>query len=267
MHTISLTLRESWPRRVIEAVANQLFPPVCGLCGTPGKPFCDACSIDLDEQFSQTCEQCAIGLPAIESAAQSDTNPDVSRICGACLRDRPAYDRSLAGAVYTPPFDQLVLGLKYHAQLALAPMLAARLAGRCFAARAAGTPLPDVLLPVPLSRARLAERGFNQAFEIARPLGRALGIPVMTAVLRIRDTPPQASLPFEARRKNIRNAFYLPPEGTGKAQIAGLRIGVVDDVMTTGSTLHELARILKLGGALEVINLVAARTPKSDAHG
>jgi len=273
MIPIPLPQRDAWPRRITEAIGRHLFPPACALCSATGKPLCDACSEELDAPLRRTCHQCAITLPLAGLSTDAPCTKTGSQLtpsarpahllCGVCLRDRPAFDRSLAAVVYTPPVDQLVLGLKYHAQLAWAPLFAARLGARIRAACAAGDQMPDALLPVPLSRERLAQRGFNQALEIARPLGRTLGLPVMAAAIRIRDTPPQASLPFEARRKNIRGAFYLRPLASDSVNVTGLRIGVVDDVMTTGSTLHELARILKQAGALEVINLVAARTPKA----
>ena len=114
--------------------------------------------------------------------------------------------------------------------------------------------LPDLILPVPLSAQRLAERGFNQSVELARPLARRLGVPLeLTAVRRARDTTPQAQLPWKARAKNIHHAFECDVDLTGKT------IWVVDDVMTTGATLNELARVLKLHGARRVENRVIAR--------
>ncbi len=231
-----------WPRRFANAAGRWLFPPFCVLCATRGNDVCAACSHTLDAPLHPCCTQCALPLSA----------QVVSNVCGACLRDSPAYDRSVAASLYVAPFDQLVLDLKYRAQIALAPIFARLLATRLSTTIA----LPDVLIPVPLSSLRLAERGFNQASEIARPLGAYLGVPVRPAVLRIRHTHPQADLPFAARRKNMRNAFHVCTD------IAGLRVALVDDVMTTGSTLNELARTLKRAGAREVVNLVVARTPR-----
>ena len=116
-------------------------------------------------------------------------------------------------------------------------------------------PQPDLILPVPLSVERLAERGFNQAMEIARPLARRLGVPVRDEAVRLRHTPPQASLPMDERHHNIRNAFHIPVELSGQV------VAVVDDVMTTGATLNDMARALKQAGARSVVNLVVTRTP------
>src|SRR5262249_41419597 len=113
-----------------------------------------------------------------------------------------------------------------------------------------------VLVPVPLAFERLAERGFNQSLQIARAIARTLRVPLHSDTLtRVRHAPPEASLPLDARRRNIRGAFVV------RYNVRGLRIAVVDDVMTTGSTLEEIARVLKRVGAEHVINLVVARTP------
>ena len=180
------------------------------------------------------------------------------------MRRTPAYDATFAAAIFAAPFDQLVRGLKYRAQLSFAPLLAELIADRVADAWRDDAPTRrprlDLLIPIPLSRNRLAERGFNQALELARPLSKKLGIAVDAAsTLRIRDTPPQAMLPFDERKKNIRDAFAV--RDSHRAKLAGLRIGVVDDVMTTGSTLDEFAATLKRAGAANVVNLVVARTP------
>jgi len=149
---------------------------------------------------------------------------------------------------YAFPLDRLIQALKFDERLLLADFLAAALqpdAGQ----------LPDALIPMPLHSARLRERGHNQSLELARALSRRLGIPVwMEAAQRLRDTPPQASLPWKARQKNLRGAFACAPH------VAGKRIAIVDDVMTTGASLNELARALKRAGATEVEAWVVART-------
>jgi len=111
-----------------------------------------------------------------------------------------------------------------------------------------------ILMPVPLSRQRLRERGFNQALEIARPVARALRLPLDTSSLvRVRETTPQTLLPWRARKSNVRHAFECCRDFSGQSVI------VVDDVMTTGATLDAVARTLKDHGAAHVINWVAAR--------
>ncbi len=177
--------------------------------------------------------------------------------CGACLDSAPAYDASIAAVDYGAPFDQLVTALKFGGNLALASLFAHLM--RDALLHVPQTPLPDLLLPVPLGDGRLVRRGFNQALEIARPLSRALGIRLETrAVVRLRETDAQSSLHPEQRRKNIRGAFSVAPAFVGKFD--GLHLGLIDDVMTTGETLNELAATLKRFGAAQVSNFVFART-------
>jgi ComF family protein len=117
---------------------------------------------------------------------------------------------------------------------------------------------PDLLLPMPLAPARLSDRGFNQAAELARCLCVPLDLPVsLEAAVRTRETAPQASLPLDERARNIRGAFSAQPG------VAGLRVAVVDDVLTTGATLNELAKALRRAGAREVTGWVLARTPRT----
>jgi ComF family protein len=169
----------------------------------------------------------------------------------------PAFDAALAGVDYAHPWDHLVARFKFHAALDLAAPLAARLV--C-AWEAAGLPVPEVLVPVPLAGARLRERGYNQAWEIARRLARTLGCPADAhLLLRLRDTPHQLAFPPERRATNVRAAFAVEP--TRLAELRGRRITLVDDVMTTGATAAEIARELKQAGATAVDVWVAARTP------
>ncbi len=225
---------------------DAIFPRACVLCDAPGKQLCDSCRRESTYPLANACPRCAIPLGA-------SVDP---RRCGRCLARAPAFDASLAAAAYEAPFDALVRGLKYSARLAYAPLLADLLHERVAAHRFD----IDVLIPVPLSRDRMAARGFNQSIEIARPLASRMRTRLDTAsVLRIRDTPPQAALPFDARRKNIRGAFAVIDARV--AMLEGSTVGVVDDVMTTGSTLDEMAATLKRAGVARVVNLVVARTP------
>jgi ComF family protein len=149
---------------------------------------------------------------------------------------------------YEFPCDRLVQALKYRARLVLAGFFARSLASQ---------PMPevDLIVPMPLHPKRLAERGFNQALEIARGVAQHLGRPIEPrGVLRVKDTLPQTELPYEERAKNVRGAFLC------KLDLSGASVAVVDDVMTTGATLNELARALKRAGATSVVNFVIART-------
>lgn len=211
------------------------MPPRCLLCQGAGGPLCAPCRADLPWLADKGCPQCALPTPGGDP-------------CGHCLREPPAFSRTRALFGYAFPVDRLIQRLKYREQLALAPLLGALLAERL------PKDLPELWLPMPLHANRLRERGFNQSVEIARELAARSGVPMHPALAaRVRDTPPQAGLKREARKKNLRGAFAC------SGQIAGLHVGIVDDVMTTGSTLNELAKTLRDAGAREVSCVVVAR--------
>lgn len=171
-------------------------------------------------------------------------------ICGRCLKQPPAFDATTALYRYDYPLDRLVHRLKYGADFAVAHAFAA-----C-ALRAMPRPAVDLVVPVPLHAARLAERGFNQSLEIARPLARAWQCELATRqVGRTRATQDQVGLPWRERKKNLRNAFSCG------VRLDGAHVLLVDDVMTTGATLDALAQCLRGAGAAAVSNLVVARTP------
>ncbi|MCW5592955.1 MAG: ComF family protein [Burkholderiales bacterium] len=171
--------------------------------------------------------------------------------CGECLANPPAYDDVLSAFDYRFPIDRLVRRFKFSADLAAGAYL-----GHALASRAMRAPRPDLLVASPSSALRLRERGFNPALVLARAVGRELGIPVRgRALAKIRHTPPQTGLDRAARRRNLRGAFAV------RADVDGLHVAVVDDVMTTGSTLFALARSLREAGASRVSGWVAARTP------
>lgn len=236
-------------RLSLSPLLEWLLPRSCLLCNGPAQAaLCPDCSADLPRLPATLCPRCAVPLGAPAPA------------CGVCLKSPPAYDATHAALCYAFPVDQMVLRLKFGQRAfgrrhASADFLAAcLLAGTTSTA----TPLTDTLLmPVPLSRQRLRERGFNQALEIARPLARALHLPLDTSSLvRVRETTPQSLLPWRARKSNVRHAFACCRDFSGQTLI------VVDDVMTTGATLDAVARTLKDHGAARVINWVAARAIK-----
>lgn len=198
--------------------------------------MCPACAAELPRLPSPGCPVCARPTPLGET-------------CGACLVHPPRYDTTHAVWSYAFPVDRLIHALKYAHRLASADFL-----GRAMADALPDGPPPDLILPVPLAPTRLKERGFNQAIELARPLAARIGRPMLLhEVRRTRDTPAQAGLPWRERAKNVRHAFEC------QRDLSGLSILVIDDVMTTGATLDELARTLKAHGAARVTNLVAAR--------
>jgi ComF family protein len=238
--------RSDWSRHLLSRLPA-LLPSSCALCGQSGPDaLCQGCHAQFFRAPAQRCRQCAIPL------ADAD-----SPVCGACLKQPPAFDRTVAAADYAAPVDQLVLALKFGGRLALAPLFANLL--RDALLHNDQDSLPSLLTAVPLGAHRLQERGFNQALEIARPLSHALGIELAPGLLlRARDTEAQSLLHPDQRHKNIRHAFEVSAAAID--QVRGRHIGVVDDVMTTGETLNELAATLKRFGATRVTNFVFART-------
>src|SRR5438045_287742 len=217
-----------------EKLASLLFGGSCFVCrGAAESLLCAQCVAELPRLDRPLCPRCALESP--EGA-----------ICGRCLTQSPAYDATRAALAYDFPADALVHSLKFRGELALAPMLASLLVERTRADAV------DHVVPVPLSRERLRSRGYNQSVEIARHLRKgALDIALCE---RTRDMRPQIELPYDERQSNVRGAFRCT------RSLIGARIAVVDDVMTTGATLHEIARTLKAAGATHVVNWVVART-------
>ena len=239
----------SWPVKLGWALADSLLPCACALCGARCQSaVCAPCHAQFVGPRTPRCRRCANPVGAA----------DESSLCGACQAHPGAYDATVAAADYSAPLDQLVLQLKFGGGLALAPWFGAALAAAVRACE--NLELPNLLCPVPLGPLRLSERGFNQALEIARPLARSIGIPLRAALaIRALDTAAQSSVAPAERHKNIRNAFIVAPDAL--ALVRGQHIGVVDDVMTSGATLNELAATFKRFGAVRVTNFVFARTP------
>ncbi len=217
-----------------EKLASVLFGGSCFVCrGAARALLCAQCDAELPRLGEALCPRCAL------------YSPDAA-VCGRCLTQSPAYDATHAALAYDFPADALVHALKFRGELALAPLLAGFLAEKVRGGRV------DHVVPVPLSAERLRHRGYNQAVEIARHLRNdSLELALCE---RTRDAPPQIELPYDQRQRNVRGAFRCT------RPLAGLRIAVVDDVMTTGATLDEMARTLKAAGAAYVENWVIART-------
>ena len=255
-------------RRCGGALLRVLLPTSCALCGgASDDALCPACAARFFGRGAAPprCPRCANPLPqqagaeeqARAQVRQLNTDPAVAgQLCGPCLREPPAFDATVVACDYALPLDQLVLQLKFGHRLALAALFAGLL--RDAVLQHPGFALPALLCPVPLGPRRLAERGFNQALEIARPLARALGVALHPRLAaRAHETRAQSSVAPAQRRRNIAHAFTV----SDAALVEGRHIGIVDDVMTSGQTLNELAATLKRYGAARVSNLVFARTP------
>ncbi|HXM82843.1 MAG TPA: ComF family protein [Burkholderiales bacterium] len=224
-----------------EFLSNLFFGGTCFLCrGTARGILCPACDADLPRLAVALCPRCALPSPG-------------AAVCGRCLANAPHYDATVAALAYRFPADALVHSLKFRGQLALAPLLGDLLVKRI-------TQAVHCVIPVPLSRDRLRERGYNQAAEIARHVAAQRGVRLeFTTITRERNTQAQADLPWAERARNVRGAFRC------ERSLDGAAVAVVDDVMTTGATLDELAATLKRAGAARVVNLVVARTFPPDA--
>lgn len=216
-------------------VERLVFPPVCVFCRSlrvrHGDRLCAGCRSDLP-RISFPCRRCARPL-----------DRDAS-VCRACRDSEPPVERVYAAFRYAFPIDAAVRNVKFAHRLEYLPVLAAGM-------RALVPGACDLIVPVPLARRRQARRGFNQAAELARWLRSPL--PVAANVLRTRHTPSQTGLDAAERERNVRGAFEVWDELAGSYPL------IVDDVMTTGATVFELARCLKRHGAERVAALVAAR--------
>ena len=214
-----------------------LLPQRCLLCSGPAAEtaLCSPCAADLPLLDAERCPICALPAPG-------------GQPCGACLKTPPHFDATRAHYRYDFPLDRLLQHYKYGQRLLVASLfdLSPGLAAKA-----------DAVIAVPSTPGHMRQRGFNPALELARPLAKSLKLPLLLdAVTRPRDGPAQASLPWKDRHKNIRNAFEC------HADLSGMRLIVVDDVMTTGATLNEMARMLKRHGAVHVENRVVARALK-----
>jgi ComF family protein len=225
--------RLTGPKALSRALAATLFPPRCCLCGFRGA------TMDLD-------------------------------LCGACHSDLPWNAHELPGVLaplrFEYPVDEMIRKLKYHGAIENARVLGVLLAS---AARARTTVMPKLLVPVPLHTARLRERGFNQAYALARYAGRILEVPYARTLLRrVRDTPSQTALDVTARRHNVRGAFAVCGPRALERLLVAEHVALIDDVMTTGSTLAELRAVLYAAGVRQVeLWAVARAAPARDTPG
>jgi len=221
-----------------EKILTWVLPFTCVLCKEPAEgplDLCQACRQDLPI-VAHKCPQCGTKL---------GTTPPLT--CGACLQAPPPFAATYALYDYQWPLPSLILGLKFGQELKFARVLGELLAEKIAQDWYKGKSLPELIVPVPLHRERLKERGFNQALELARPISKRLKIPIDThSVHRVKNTRAQMELKAKERRLNIKGAFAVDGHFTHK------RIAILDDVVTTASTAKELTRALLSNGAAEV---------------
>lgn len=219
------------------------LPGQCEVCRQWGRArLCADCRGRFAAPVAR-CGACALRLPG--GAAR----------CGECVRQPPPQQHAVCVADYDFPWDRLVADFKFQGRVDLAGMLATLLADA-----GADVPPPDLVLPVPLAPRRLAQRGYNQAWELARRVARRRGVPARAdLLLRAVETAHQADLPRAERLTNLRAAFVV--DARRRERLQGRRIALVDDVMTTGATVCEAAATLLRAGAAAVDVWVLARTP------
>ncbi len=244
-------------RALAEAGMSLLLPRRCPLCTLPAgsqrSGLCTGCDLALAGRRTLRCRRCGLAV-------------DAGQPCTACTAAPPPYDATVVLGDYAPPLDHAITALKYRRALGLAAPLGAALAAPVREAgiadwpeRLGGRLLLTAVPPAPL---RLADRGFDQAWELARALARHAGLPAPSRLLeRRRETLPQESLLPGERRDNLSGAF------APRRPLAAAVVLVVDDVMTTGATLAAVAIALRAGGAAAVVNLVLARTPPGRGAG
>jgi len=224
--------------RASRAALDLLFPPQCALCGRGGALLCGACAAVLPAASGRRCERCAMPVHS-------------GPVCRHCLEAPPAFASIRSAFVMEEGARRLVHELKYEGLTSLAEPMAALVVARC------GVPCADVVVPVPLHSSRGRSRGYNQSAALARRIAAAAGLPCdARAVRRIRDTAPLAhTMHRDERRAIVAGAFAGDPR-----RVAGRRILLVDDVVTTGATLDACAAGLLAAGAREVRCLTFART-------
>jgi ComF family protein len=222
-------------------IQDWLYPPTCLLCGDPGtagRDLCRPCAESLPYNLTP-CPRCGLTLSVSQTVD-----------CGRCQRHPPAFDATFAPFRYEEPVRHLIHALKFRANYP-----SARLLGQLMAEALTGVKnKPALLLPVPLHPSRYRERGFNQAAEVARTLSRQLHIPLDPyCCARARATQPQAELPAKERLRNLKKAFRII------AAPRASHVAIVDDVVTTGTTVNELAKVLKAAGVERIDVWACAR--------
>ena len=222
----------------IRRLYSKLFPFPCLLCGLPcpHSAVCDACRGDLP-RIKHACQRCALPLNS-------------AQICGQCQQSPPIQQRTLSLYLYEGTVRRCITAFKYQQRFYLAEFFA-----QAFIQQLPLAPLPDCIVPIPLHRRRLWQRGYNQSLLVAQAIARSLNIPCCPEYLkRIRPTAPQENLNAQQRRQNLRHAFICPVDKVPQ------HIALFDDVITSGATCEEACRLLQKHGANQLDVWTLART-------
>ena len=220
---------------MLKRILQAIYPATCILCGFPGakdRDLCDACAADIMVNIS-ACQLCAIPLP--EHADQ--------QLCGQCIQKKPVYDSAWSPFIYSQPLEWIIQQIKFNSRLSYTRVLSDLMMSRLPVIE----DKPDCIIAVPLHLRRLRQRGFNQSLEIIRPLAKHLNIPVDNKnCIRKKYTLPHSAMDAKQRRKNIKNVFEFSNENGYQ------HIILFDDVVTTGSTVNELSRLIKRQGVKRI---------------
>jgi len=225
---------------------HALWPHTCVVCENPGNN-------DLD-----LCIHCAQALPHIQHACHRCGNPTETNVpmCGTCLKQRPPFYQTIAPYYYQDTIAHMITRLKFQHELVYA-----RILGTLLSQYLKLDTKPNYIIPVPLHSERLKQRGFNQSLEIAKPIGKFLNIPVdINHCQRIKPTLSQSGLSAKNRQRNIKNAFHVASDFRAN------HVAILDDVITTGHTVAELANVLKKHGTQRIDVWSCARTSIKDLH-
>jgi ComF family protein len=237
--------------KILTHLTNMIFPRTCVLCGDSGANNIDLCLSCQKELpiITNACSQCGMELDNFQEA--SPTKPCKTNICGACLKDPPPFDRTIAIFNYHSPIDQFIINLKFHKNLLYAAILG-KLTAKSLELCYEHCNKPEVIIPIPLHPNRLKERGFNQSLELFHPIAKKLHIPIDAYNwLRTKDTVAQSLLDGNERRKNIQHAFSCNRKYKTNPYPYSY-VAVVDDVFTTGATLREFCKTLRTAGIKKI---------------